>query len=59
MSDAREIEITTAMVDAATRILNQSGVPEYPTPSNRAVVREMLEAAISAGGFSVRKTATS
>ena len=49
-----KFEITREMVEAATHVLNGSGAVEVPTLSNRALVLEMLEAAISAGGFSTR-----
>jgi hypothetical protein len=49
-----EIEVTEAMIEAATRILNESGLVECPTMSNRATVKDMLAATFKQSPVRVR-----
>jgi hypothetical protein len=49
-----EIALTPKMIQAATRVLNSSGIVEFPTTSDDEIVRLMLKVALRAGGFSVR-----
>ena len=50
----REILITRRMIEAGTDALNDSGIVEVPTQSNAAVVEDIMRAAFSAGGFSLK-----
>lgn len=42
---ADKIEVTPEMIEAATAALNEYGFIEHPTPSNRVVILQILEAA--------------
>jgi hypothetical protein len=47
-SPSPEIEITPEMIEAATKVLHESGIVEFPTPSDECPVKRMLEAALVA-----------